>query len=109
MYEFRDTIDHTEIASALPSEAVSINGQYLESVVEGYRTLYTKGRESLAVELNTYSVGVADGETFKFKRYPARTLKVGFQLVAPDTWEFRRRFNQLNNLLSLDEADFIYN
>ena len=109
MYTFRDTTDHTEITPALPSEAVSINGQYLENVVDGYRTLYTKGRESLEVELNTYSVGVADGETFKYKRYPARKLTIGFQLIAPDTWEFRRRFNQLNNLLSLDEADFIFN
>lgn len=93
----------------LPSEAVSVDGQYLENVVDGYRTLYTQGRESLEVELDTYSVGTADGETYKSKRYPARTIKVGFQLIAPDNWEFRRRFNQLNNLLSLDEADFIFN
>lgn len=109
MYEFRDTTDHSTFTPALPSEAVSINGQYLENVVEGYRTLYTKGRESLEADLDTYSVGVADGETFKSKRYPARKLTVGFQLIAPNNYEFRRRFNQLNNLLSLDEADFIFN
>lgn len=108
MYQFRDITDHTEIAPALPTEAVSINGQYIEDVLEGYRTLYTKGRESLGVELETYSVGTADGEKFKYKRYPARTLTVGFQLIGENPQDFRLKFNNLNNLLSLDEADFIF-
>ena len=92
----------------LPTEAVSINGQYIENVLDGYRTLYTKGRESLGAELNTYSVGTADGEKFKNKRYPARTITVGFQLIADNAEDFREKFNNLNNLLSLDEADFIF-
>jgi len=92
----------------LPTEAVSINGQYIENVLEGYRTLYTKGRESLGAELNTYSVGTADGEKFKSKRYPARELTVGFQLIGDNAEDFREKFNNLNNLLSLDEADFIF-
>lgn len=92
----------------LPTEAVSINGQYIENVLDGYRTLYTKGRESLGAELNTYSVGTADGEKFKNKRYPARELTVGFQLIGDNAEDFREKFNNLNNLLSLDEADFIF-
>lgn len=108
MYEFRDITDHSAHTVPLPAEAVSINGQYLEDVVDGYRTLYTKGRESLGVELNTYSVGTADGETFKSMRYPARTLTVGFQLTASSNEDFRDSFTQLNNLLSIEEADFIF-
>lgn len=109
MYNFRDTTDHTVITNPLPTEAVSINGQYIENVLDGYRTLYTKGRESLGAELNTYSVGTADGEKFKNKRYPAREITVGFQLIADTAEEFREKFTNLNNLLSLDEADFIFN
>lgn len=109
MYTFRDTTDFTQYTNPLPTEAVSINGQYIEDVLEGYRTLYTKGRESLGVELNTYSVGTADGEKYKNKRYPARELTVGFQLIADTAEEFREKFTNLNNLLSLDEADFIFN
>lgn len=108
MYDFIDTID-SATAPSLPAEAVSINGQYLENIIEGYRTLYTKGREGLEAELETYSVGTADGDKVKYKRYPARKLTVGFLLTAPNTQEFRERFNQLNNLLSIDEADFIFN
>lgn len=109
MYEFRDIADHSAHTVPLPAEAVSINGQYLEDVVTGYRTLYTKGRESLAVELNTYSVGTADGETIKSMRYPSRTLTVGFQIISSSPAEFRESFTQLNNLLSIEEADFIFN
>lgn len=108
MYEFIDTNGHESTVS-LPTEAVSLNGTYLENIIEGYRTLYVKGRESLATELNTFSVGVADGENFKGRRYPSRVLTIGFQLLCPDEAEFRLRFNQLNNILSIEEADFIFN
>ena len=108
MYEFLDTNGHA-VANVLPAEAVSINGTYLEDIVDGYRTLYVKGRESLGASLNTYTVGTADGERVKNGRYPARTLTVGFQLLCPTDEDFRQRFNQLNNILSMGEADFVFN
>ena len=109
MYQFRDTTDHSAITPALPAEAVSINGVYIENILDGYRTLYTKGRESLGAELNTYEVGTSDGERYFGRRYPARTITVGFQLTADTPEDFRDRFTDLNNILSLDEADFIFN
>ena len=110
IYSYEDTpavVNPT--TPSLPAEAVSINGTYIEQMVAGYRTLYVKGRESLATELNTYSVGTAHGEKVKGTRYPARTLTIGFQLLAPTNADFRFRFNQLNNILSIGEADFIFN
>lgn len=107
IYDFIDT-NEQQTNTYLPAEAVSINGTYLENIIDGYRTLYVKGRESLAQELNTYTVGVADGEKLKGTRYPARELVIGFQLLCPTNEDFRIRFNQLNNILSLDEADFIF-
>ena len=109
MYQFRDVTDRTQITNPLPAEAVSVNGQYIENVLDGYRTLYTKGRESLGAELATYTVGIADGEKFKYRRYPSRTLTVGFQLTGRTPKEFRERFTNLNNLLSMQQADFIFN
>lgn len=108
IYDYIDTNEH-QSETYLPAEAVSVNGTYLETIIDGYRTLYAKGRESLAQELNTYTVGVADGERLKGTRYPARELVIGFQLLCPTNEDFRIRFNQLNNILSLDEADFIFN
>ena len=42
MYQFKDITDHSTPISILPSEAVMINGVYLENVIDGYRTLYVK-------------------------------------------------------------------
>ena len=47
LYEFKDTIDVSE-GITLPSEAMQINGEYIENVIVGYRTLQVSGRESLA-------------------------------------------------------------
>lgn len=95
--------------SDLPLEAVKINGQYLEDVLDGYITVITSGREGLKTELDTYSVGAADGEKIKSSRYPARDIKVEFILKAESMNDLRSKLTQLNNLLSLDEADFIFN
>lgn len=108
IYDFVD-INEQQTNTYLPAEAVSLNGTYLENIIEGYRTLYVKGRESLKSELDTYSVGVADGERIKGSRYPSRKLTVGFQILAKSDEDFRIAFNQLNNILSVSEADFIFN
>lgn len=108
MYEFLDTNQHA-VAPVLPAEAVSIDGTYLENIIDGYRTLYVKGRESLGIDLDTFTVGTANGETVKGSKYPARVLTVGFQLLCDNDEDFRLRFNQLNNILSIGEADFIFN
>lgn len=107
IYDFVDT-NEQDTQTYLPSEAVSINGTYLENIITGYRTLYVKGRESLEVELDKYSVGTADGERVKGRRYPSRMLTIGFQLIAKDNADFRFRFNQLNNILAIGEADFVF-
>ena len=118
MYEFKDTT--TQITGAtgatgstgatnLPAEAVSVNGTYIEEAISGYRTLYVSGRESIAKEIDSFSVGTADGETVKSTRFPARTLTVGFQLIAESDSDFRNKFNHLNNILSQDDADFVFN
>lgn len=109
MYSFRDTTVQTvPVTDTLPAEAVSINGMYIENIISGYQTLYTSGRETLAVNLDTLTVGSADGEVIKSRRYPARTITVGFQLVASSPSDFRTKFNHLNNLMSFESADFVF-
>ena len=108
IYDYIDTNERTS-ETYLPAEAVKINGEYLENIIDGYRTLYVGGRESLAPELDTYSVGTADGERLNGSRYPARTITVGFQLLCDSNTDFRAAFTQLNNILSQETADFIFN
>lgn len=107
MYNFVDTNGYAE-GTALPSEALKINGAYLENTVTGYRTLYVKGREMLAPDIETYETGVRDGSTLQSKRFPARTIAVGYQLIASSAEAFRAAFNALNAALDVEEAELIF-
>lgn len=108
MYDFTDT---TEAAGGdtLPAEAVSINGEYIEDYISGYRTLYTAGRESLEKEFESYDDTAANGSLTKFTRFPARTITVGFQLRTISPEEFREAFNRLNQMLNVEDAEIIFN
>lgn len=107
MYNFVDTNGYAE-GTSLPSEALKINGVYLENTVTGYRTLYVKGREMLAPDIETYETGVRDGATLQSKRFPARTITVGYQLIASSAEAFRAAFNALNAALDVEEAELIF-
>ena len=107
MYNFVDTNGYAE-GTSLPSEALKINGVYLENKVTGYRTLYVKGREMLAPDIETYETGVRDGSTLQSKRFPARTITVGYQLIASSAEAFRAAFNALNAALDVEEAELIF-
>lgn len=108
MYNFKDTTDHSTPVKVLPSEAVMINGVYLENVIDGYRTLYVKGRETLSPEVELGEVGVRDGAYLKNRRFPARVLTVGYQLVASTTGEFNLAFQKLNDYLNVTDAEIIF-
>lgn len=95
--------------SDLKNEAVKIDGSYIEDLIDGYTTLNSSGRESLPLELEAYTVGSADGDTVKYTRYPARTITVEFLLVGSSAIDIRDKLNHLNNLLSVDEADYVFN
>ena len=107
MYNFMDTNGYAE-GTSLPSEALKINGAYLEHTVTGYRTLYVKGREMLAPDIETYETGVRDGSTLQSKRFPARTITVGYQLIASSAEAFRAAFNALNAALDVEEAELVF-
>ena len=107
MYNFVDTNGYAE-STSLPSEALKINGAYLEHTVTGYRTLYVKGREMLAPDIETYETGVRDGATLQSKRFPARTITVGYQLIASSAEAFRAAFRVLNAALNVEEAELIF-
>ena len=74
MYNF---IDVTEVSESvvLPSEALSINGKYIENLISGYRTLNVSGREALSPDVETYSTGIRDGSKIKNKKLKYLVLK----------------------------------
>ena len=108
MYDFRDTNEYLT-NKPIPAEAMQINEVYLENEIEGYRTLYVKGREALSPELETYEVGTKNGEIRKSKRYPARVITVGYQLISTDAEAFREAYNTLGSILNVNDAEIIFN
>ena len=107
MYNF---IDVTEVSEAtLPSEALQINGEYIENLIEGYRTLHVSGREALSPELMSFETGVRDGSRVQNKRFPARTIIVTYQLIAKSNEAFREAYNALGRILNVDNAELIFN
>lgn len=95
--------------SDLPIEAVSIDGTYIEDLIPGYKTVTTTGREALTPEIESFSVGSADGEVMKYSRNPAREITVEFFLQGSSMPDMRSKIDHLNNILSADEADFVFN
>lgn len=107
MYNFVDTTE-TQGSALLPSEALKLNGEYIENLIPGYRTLQVSGRESLSPELNTYETGIRDGARLKNKRYPARVITIKYQLIAESNEAFRNAFNKLGGILDVKDAELIF-
>lgn len=107
MYRF---VDITEAAEGmeLPSEAMQINGEYLEDLVPGYRTLSVSGRESLSPEIESFHTGIRDGSSRKSRRYQERIITVKYQLVAKSNEEFREAYNKLGGILNTEDAQLIF-
>ena len=108
MYNFIDTNEVSE-GAFLPSEALQINGEYIENMINGYKTLNVSGREALSPEIEYFETGVRDGSTMQSRRYPARTIIVTYQLVAESNEAFREAYNKLGGILNVENAELIFN
>lgn len=108
MYNFIDVTEASE-GVVLPSEAMKINGEYIEDLIVGYRTLNVSGREALSPDVTEFEVGVRDGTTLEKKRYPSRVIVITYQLTAKSNAEFREAYNQLGKILDVKDAQLIFN
>lgn len=107
MYRFVD-ITETSEGITLPSEAMQINGEYLEDLVPGYRTLSVSGREALSPEIESFHTGIRDGSSRKSRRYPERIITVKYQLISKSNEEFREAYNKLGGVLNTEDAQLIF-
>lgn len=108
MYEFID-VNETSEGGVLPSEALQINGEYIENQISGYRTLNVQGREALSPDVVTFETGVRDGSKLRSKKYPERIITVTYQLKAESSEAFREAYNKLAAILDVEEAELIFN
>ena len=109
MYRFYDTTDLTLPLEDLPSEALCLNGQFIEKIVPGYRTLYTTGREGNSREVSQTESSGRDGARFRSVRRQTREIHVGFQMYTRDARDYADKFNALKKLLRTEEAKLIFN
>ncbi|MFT8412289.1 MAG: distal tail protein Dit [Schleiferilactobacillus perolens] len=110
MYDFRETTPYTLPDNpSLPTEAVAIDGKYLDQVIEGFRTLTVSGRELEKQELDTLTIGSIRGSFLRSNHQPSREIIVEYQLLAKDAAAFRAAFHQLNALLSGDSHQVSFN
>lgn len=107
MYKFID-VTETQEGISLPSEALRLNGEYIENLIPGYRTLTVEGREALSPEISSFDTGLRDGSVMKGKRYPARVLRITYQLIAESNAAFREAFNKLGAILDVTDARLIF-
>lgn len=108
MYNFVDVNEASE-GYVLPSEALKINGVYIEDQISGYRTLSVSGREALAPDIETQTVGIRDGSIIKGKQFPERIIVVRYQIIAESNEAFREAYNKLGGILNVTDAELIFN
>lgn len=103
MYRFKDTTEHGMAVPTLLAEAVSIDGEYIENKVSGYRTLAVSGRESLEYEVSDEArpIGI-DGMEYYGKRQPDRRITVKFLLQAGTAADFISRYRKLKDFCKGD-------
>ena len=108
MYNFVDVNENSEVV-VLPSEALQINGEFIENLIDGYRTLNVQGREAMSPEVDTFTTGIRDGSRIKNKRYPERYIVVTYQIKADSNEAFREAYNKLAGILNVQDAELIFN
>lgn len=108
MYKFTDT-NSKSAGEDTPAEAISINGNPLDTLIDGYRTLYVRGREGLSTEITSQVVGNRAGAIYQQRRYSDRTLTVGYQVITSSNQEYRNVFNTLAGYLNVENAKIVFN
>lgn len=105
MYSFTDT-GMTDTDIARPSEALSINGTYIENVIDGYRTLTVSGRETHSMDYDEIRIG----NHLYMENYfqDSRIIEIEYQLQAETPQKLMEKYNKLNGLLNFKEAQLIF-
>lgn len=116
MYGFRDTTSDWHFHEEwLPSFAMCYDGEFLEHIVPGYRTLSVVGREMLGYEFTKENALL--GSIVTSERIPDRTLTITYQLEASTSEGLQIAFKALERALKKktdvpimfnDERDWTY-
>lgn len=84
---------------SMPSDAMKVNGEYLESLVDGYQQLVISGRGILAQEVEHLQIPGKDGAHLVRAYTSPRILTIQYKLYANTSEELRAQYNALNGVL----------
>ena len=76
---------------ALPKCAMTVNGDYLERKVLGYRTTSVSGRDAMTAHINEQTTGDTALTRYLSKREETRDITVSFALTADDRNSHEKR------------------
>lgn len=92
----------------LPDCAVSINGEYLENTIIGYRTSSVSNRKTYSTAINDIEIGKNPGTTYMDKRDESNDMQVTFALVANTKAEYNQRINEIAKILHDENLKIIF-
>lgn len=100
----------TEMIASMPKPdcAVSVNGNWLEDLVHGYRTHSVTGRNAMTISITDTQIGNANGSKYRYKRDESKDLTVSFGLVADDETAVHQLFELLQKFLNEENSQFIF-
>lgn len=116
MYSFVDIRENPKIRT-LPSEALFFDGQYIEKMIPGYRTLSVSGREFLPYSVDTLKIPGRAGERIRRYGLGSRRIDVEFELQSRSARELLAKMDKLKEHLIrpglaqfsfYDETQWIY-
>lgn len=91
-----------------PNCAVSVNGNWLEDIVHGYRTSSVRGRNAIDMEITEVTIGNSNGSRYRRKRDQSRDLTVSFAITADDEQAVHKQSEVLQKALNDENSKFIF-
>lgn len=85
----------------------TINGEYLENIIDGYQTKAVRGRELYELD-NDIIENVYDGASIKNSRRPYRILEIDYILVGVSYSDIRIKLNELNRVINKKNMMIIF-
>lgn len=88
--------------------AISVNGEYLEDTIIGYRTSSVSNRKTYSTEINEIEIGKNSGTTYMDKRDESNDMQVTFALLANTKSEYNKKANELAKILHEENMKIIF-
>ena len=93
----------------MPIIKMQVDGQYLETLVSGYRTLTVEGREELDLNVINAEIDTSDGGRYLRRKIKSRVLNVRFAVEDSTPGGFAVKFKALKaELYKIKESQIIF-